>query len=172
MPVGGGDHEFGTKLNAPGTKAPAFGLSGIECGWTGACKRVSLAELLVGSVQSIARRGRAGMMRRAGLRAAPARGTHVRGGVFVSSNLRNGHAHRESFFRSSSNPQMAEVSPEIRQALLDVFSVLDRNGSMQIDQKEIGFLMNKMLHFNLTELEISRSCPRSATRRAGRRHRL
>ena len=50
---------------------------------------------------------------------------------------------------------MAEVSPEIRQALLDVFSVLDRNGSMQIDQKEIGFLMNKMLHFNLTELEIS-----------------
>ena len=38
--VGGGDHEFGTKLNAPGTKAPAFGLSGIECGWTGACKRV------------------------------------------------------------------------------------------------------------------------------------
>ena len=50
---------------------------------------------------------------------------------------------------------MAEVSPEIRQALLDVFSVLDRNGSMQIDQKEIGFLMNKMLHFNLTELEIA-----------------
>ena len=39
----------------------------------------------------------------------------------------------------------AELPPEVREQLLSVFSMLDRNGSGDIELKEIGFLMNKLL---------------------------
>ena len=83
-----------------------------------------------------------------GLRAAPARARTCAAAYSCRQTCVTVTRIAKVFFRSSISTQMAEVSPEIRQALLDVFSVLDRNGSMQIDQKEIGFLMNKMLHFN------------------------
>ena len=49
----------------------------------------------------------------------------------------------------------AEVPKEVKAQLLKVFSMLDRNGSLQIDLKEVGHLMNKLLGFNKDEMAIS-----------------
>jgi len=48
-----------------------------------------------------------------------------------------------------------EVPPAVREALLHVFTMLDRSGTTQIDQREVGFLMNKLLNRNLDEMAIS-----------------
>ena len=40
----------------------------------------------------------------------------------------------------------------MKKHLLEVFTMLDRNGSQQIDMKEVGYLMNKLLGRNLDEM--------------------
>ena len=42
-----------------------------------------------------------------------------------------------------------------RAKLLEVFTMLDRNGSMQIDQREIGYLMNKLLGRQVDEMVLA-----------------
>ena len=49
----------------------------------------------------------------------------------------------------------ASVDPAVRAQLLAVFSMLDRSGTHQIDQREVGYLMNRLLGRNLDEMVLS-----------------
>ena len=50
---------------------------------------------------------------------------------------------------------MAAVDPELKAQLMQVFTMLDRNGSMQIDQREVGYLLNKLLGRQVDEMTLS-----------------
>ena len=49
----------------------------------------------------------------------------------------------------------ASVSPAVREQLLRVFSILDRSGSQQIDQRGVGFLLNKLFNRNMDEMSLA-----------------
>ena len=48
-----------------------------------------------------------------------------------------------------------EVPAEIRQQLLEVFSMLDKSGRMVLGTREVAFLMNKLLNRNLDEITLA-----------------
>jgi Ca2+-binding EF-hand superfamily protein len=48
----------------------------------------------------------------------------------------------------------AELSPEVREQLLAVFTILDRNDEQKIDIKGLGFLMNKMLGQKMDDMQL------------------
>ena len=50
---------------------------------------------------------------------------------------------------------MAAVSDETKATLLEVFSMLDRSGTTQIDMREVGYLLNKLCGRNLDEMVLS-----------------
>ena len=56
---------------------------------------------------------------------------------------------------ASTAPGTGAVDAATREKLMGVFTMLDRNGSLTIDQREIGFLMNKLLNRNLDEMVLS-----------------
>lgn len=51
--------------------------------------------------------------------------------------------------------QAPDVDPVMRAKLMEVFTMLDRNGSMQLDQREVGYLLNKLLGNNLDEMTLA-----------------
>ena len=47
------------------------------------------------------------------------------------------------------------LSPDVKKQLMDVFTMLDRTGSLQIGQREILYLLNKLLGKNCDEMLVS-----------------
>ena len=58
----------------------------------------------------------------------------------------------------------AAVDDATKAKLMEVFTTLDRNGSLQIDQREVEKLVNKLLNKTWTRWRSRRSCRRSTTR--------